>query len=440
MKASVGIDIGTTSISFAVWQSGSVAWAYSVPNSATIEELTECQDAEQIYGLVENEISELVKNYDVEVIGLAGQMHGIVYTDKEGRAVSPLYTWKTQNGNDLYDEGQSYCEYLYQKTGANVSTGYGLVTHFVNLSRGMVLQTAEKLCTIADYVGMRLTGRTTPLIHTSQAAALGFFDVSRQQFQEDVLTSVGMDSAILPEVCCDGCVLGTYRDIPVYVSIGDNQASFIGGTRGVDCLVNMGTGGQVSVKTSLDELECVQVENEILEKFGLEVRPLTGKECLLVYSSLCGGRAYAVFAQFVGDVLRAYGTEHGELYTTINEAAREAYQRGTSLVADTRFCGVRGDAGIRGSVRGIDTENLTLADMSLAILCGMSEELCGKLEEIQVLLGREVSQIAAAGNGIRKNPTLQKIFEDRLHKPLQILPFREEAAVGCAIFALGESV
>ena len=30
---------------------------------------------------------------EVEKIGLTGQMHGIVYIDKEGTCVSPLYTW-----------------------------------------------------------------------------------------------------------------------------------------------------------------------------------------------------------------------------------------------------------------------------------------------------------------------------------------------------------
>ena len=31
---------------------------------------------------------------DAEQIGLTGQMHGIVYLDRNGKSVSPLYTWQ----------------------------------------------------------------------------------------------------------------------------------------------------------------------------------------------------------------------------------------------------------------------------------------------------------------------------------------------------------
>lgn len=37
-----------------------------------------------------------------------------------------------------------------------------------------------------------------------------------------------MDTIRLPEICEDMEVLGMYKDIPVTVAIGDNQASFLG--------------------------------------------------------------------------------------------------------------------------------------------------------------------------------------------------------------------
>ena len=44
-------------------------------------------------------LDELLEEFpDVEGIGLTGQMHGIVYLDKEGECVSPLYTWQDGRG------------------------------------------------------------------------------------------------------------------------------------------------------------------------------------------------------------------------------------------------------------------------------------------------------------------------------------------------------
>ena len=36
---------------------------------------------------------------DIERIGVTGQMHGILYLDGEGNAVSPLYTWQDARGD-----------------------------------------------------------------------------------------------------------------------------------------------------------------------------------------------------------------------------------------------------------------------------------------------------------------------------------------------------
>lgn len=96
---------------------------------------------------------------DIKGIGITGQMHGIVYTDIQGNAVSPLYTWQDGRGNLNYRENQSYAAYLSDITGCPVATGYGLVTHFYNVQNRLVPTNATKLCTIMDYAVMKLSGK-----------------------------------------------------------------------------------------------------------------------------------------------------------------------------------------------------------------------------------------------------------------------------------------
>ena len=51
------------------------------------------QDPERIWMLVSNALQELVEMHGKPCgIGLTGQMHGMLYVDETGRAVSPLYT------------------------------------------------------------------------------------------------------------------------------------------------------------------------------------------------------------------------------------------------------------------------------------------------------------------------------------------------------------
>ena len=67
------------------------------------------QDVSSIRAKVLAALKELTTAYsDITAIGLTGQMHGIVYLDKDGNPVSPLYTWQDGRGNlPDYEEAHS---------------------------------------------------------------------------------------------------------------------------------------------------------------------------------------------------------------------------------------------------------------------------------------------------------------------------------------------
>ena len=140
---------------------------------------------------------------------------------------------------------------------------------------------------------MKLTGRKSPLIHPTNAASLGFFDIKKGAFITEALDKLGTDTDILPKIGNDFSIVGYYNDIPVHIAIGDNQASFIGtlGTDEGSLLVNVGTGSQVSLVCS---------EPEAVDE-GFEMRPFVGGRYLKCYSALCGGSAYAVIERYMPD-------------------------------------------------------------------------------------------------------------------------------------------
>ena len=119
----LGIDIGTTSVSLSVLdgESGEQVKAVTVGNDSfieTAEPWARLQDAEVIRRKVLEETERILSEYqDVGGIGLTGQMHGILYVDQEGNAVSPLFTWQDGRGNQPLAGGKSPVGLIYEKTG-----------------------------------------------------------------------------------------------------------------------------------------------------------------------------------------------------------------------------------------------------------------------------------------------------------------------------------
>ena len=191
---SLGIDIGTTTICAAVLEDGCFITSETCKNNSFLAPTLpgeRIQDAQLILDTALRTADMLFARYpDIKRIGVTGQMHGILYLDGGGNAVSPLYTWQDARGDapcEKSTDGQSWTAYLNSETGLSAATGYGLVTHAYNLAHGLVPTGAVTLCTIGDYIAMKLCGRQTPVIDASNAAGLGFFDAEKRTFNQTVL-------------------------------------------------------------------------------------------------------------------------------------------------------------------------------------------------------------------------------------------------------------
>ena len=421
----LGIDIGTTTISLVVldpeqkkvWESRTI---FNGTFMETVREWERIQDVNKIVEKTREVLEGLLHAYpEVSSIGLTGQMHGILYVDREGRCISPLYTWQDGRGNVPDEQGKTLTEMVQEKTGITVFTGYGLVTHLWNQLYGEVPEEAVGICTIADYLGMCLTGRKRPLLHASNAASLGFYDV-KDAFRRDILQDLAVNTEILPEVCQNFEQLGTYRGIPVTVAIGDNQASFIGsvGLKERIILLNMGTGGQISV-----------LSPKYFEAPGIEARPITEGSYLLVGASLCGGRAYAILERFLRSCV---GTDKSQ-YEKMEQLARAGQQQKDRMKVNTTFNGTRVHPELRGSILNVSEENFTPEGLVYGVLEGMAAELYEMFRMIQKGTGIQAEHLIASGNGLRRNPVLQEICSDMFGVTLTLADYVEEAACGAAV-------
>lgn len=426
----LGLDIGTTTISAVVYDSNmGVLTSRTIRNDSflTGQSWERIQDPCVIYEKSLSVVRELLSLYpDVAAIGLSGQMHGILYLDDQGEPVSPLFIWQDGRGDLPYDEHCSWAAHLSALTGYALATGYGMVTHYYNLNHNLVPPAAAKLCTIHDYLAMKFSGRTVPVTEATDAASLGLYDGPHHRFDPDALAKAGIDSSMLPEVVTELCLGTGMLDIPVFAALGDNQASFLGATGGQTdvLLVNMGTGGQVSVYSS-----------DYIQTQTLETRPFPDGGWLLVGASLCGGRSYALLETFFRDTVKMVTGQDVSAYDAMAKAMEASPDLSTSIKFTTLFQGTRKDPTLRGSIQNIGADNFTPAHFIHGVMQGMADELYTMYDGYLTLGGKPPVSMVGSGNGLRKNPHLCRIFETTFGVPLLLSQNDEEAACGAAIYA-----
>ena len=492
----IGLDIGTTTISAVLLDTVTkqVMVVKTIPNTTTVESshtFEKMQDADLILKQCQVLLAEIFVAFPQERIagiGVTGQMHGILYVDAMGNAVSPLYTWQDQRGNQIYDrqkmsaalsakadseypvnlltnqdklsanfstEEQSYAAFAQGVTGYHLATGFGAVTHFYHSVNGSLPENATCFCTVADFVAMKLAGLVKPLVHPSMAASMGLFNLQEKCFDQLAVEKLQLQMEYFPEVKGEECWLGqTKEGIGVTIALGDNQASFLGavhscvkskttwdiaGRTFAECggdqeldqlsenvvLLNIGTGSQISIFS--EQLGTVQTG---------EYRPYLKDNFLWAGSPLCGGYSYHILKEFFTETLQIFGaTPNVDIYEAMNQVGKSLYDtmETTALVVDTRFKGTRENPDCLGNIMNIAEETWRPNHLILGFLKGICREL---YEYHQAFLNSDNDYIlVGSGNGLRKNPLLRQICSDMFGKELIMSALTEEAACGSAFLA-----
>ncbi len=265
---------------------------------------------------------------------------------------------------------------------------------------------------------MKLANAKEPIMHSTNAAGLGLFNVEKHCFDLEALHKLNIDTNLLPEVTSDYC---NYPHSNISVAIGDNQASFMGSVADMaeSLLVNIGTSGQISYLSS--KYRCSDT---------LEVRPFDRNSFLYVGATLCGGRAYALLYAFMKKVAEYFDCSPSNLYDIIDTMAENVDKTSQKINVNTRFAGTRSNPLERGSISNIGIDNFTPENLASGILEGISSELYDLYDKVPKTI------LVASGNALRKNKLLCKVVSEQFGLPLRIPTHNEEASYGAALFAM----
>ncbi len=430
----LGIDIGTTTVTALVLDTDTktVTKSRTLKNDSFIKgkAFEKLQDPKKIILTVKEAVINVTEGLKVDAVGVTGQMHGILYLDNDRQPCSPLIIWQDERGNEIFENGETYAEYLTAETGIKAASGFGLTTHFYNLKNNLIPENAVMISTIHDYLVSVLTGKK-PVTHSSDAQSLGFFDLDSLCFDEKALKIAEIDKNFLPEVFPNTEIAGKTNcdflpdGIPVSVAIGDNQASFLGSVSNSEysVLVNVGTGSQVSFMTT-----------ETKTTVG-EIRPLTEDKYIFVGSSLCGGRAYAILKNFFSLCADMLDGDKENLYAKMDSLSENIFNLNNPISVNCEFCGTRENPEKRGYIENIGTDNFTPENLICGVLNGVCDELFNMYIKAKKPQGFIPKMLVCSGNGLRKSEIWRNVFSKQFHLDATLPKHSEEAAIGACVFS-----
>jgi sedoheptulokinase len=361
--------------------------------------------------------------YSIDGISLTGQMHGFIALDKYYKPVTNFITWMDKRALHQNSTGKTYLEEFLQLLNfkpKNSMIGYMASNLYAMKQSGSLPREAQHFVTIHDFVSNELCGRA--LIDPSFAESTGFFDSYNVKWNNELINKCGFSPDQFSEIQDTSTFIGNHKDIPVFVGLGDNQASVLGSIEKIDemLLINIGTGGQVSLVLKKGENISPEIETRM---FVEEMR-------LAIGAALCSGKSYEIIMRFIKDI--------GSIYfnTFLND--KDVYSLmeknnniNTSMLCEPTFLGTREDPNRTGKFYNINLNNFTISDFLGALSNGIIEELYNLYKKINV----ERKSIIASGGLVKKSLKIQKVIQKIFSKELLLTGCDQEAAMGAVISA-----
>ena len=455
----VGVDVGSTSIKALAIdaETREIVASYSealecfIPNLPSgRHELDSLLLRKQVHRVIAS-LAARVRDSGraIERIAFTGQMHGGLFIDRDFQPLSNCITWQDKRADEPSPSGKPLISEIRESlpraewdlTGGDIFTGFlGATAHW--FARRNEMPEHGTLIGIYDWLASELCGEA--VTDPSSASAWGMYDIVHHTWSSKILHALGLTEEMLPRVVPTGEVAGNVRskfselllnsNVLVVSGMGDTQASYLGsGCRREELLLNVGTGSQ-----------CMWRHEGFVRLQGSDTRILTGNTYLITISTLSGGLAYALLAEFIARTLQEFTGQSiakEGIYRRMNElatdklAASEKLNANEAPIFSPLFNGSRQQGEqLRASIVHLTRQNFTIDELIRAAIVGMIDELAVPFLALPAA-ERNLHGILASGNGIRRNPAMQQIAEQRFGLPLRIGADVEEAALGAAMAA-----
>ena len=141
-----------------------------------------------------------VSQNDIQGIGIAYQMHGLVLVNKNLKVIRPSIIWcdsrAVEIGDKAFDEiGEEQCLQCYLNSPGNFTASK---LKWVKENEPEVYKKIYKIMLPGDFIAMKLSGKVTTTVSGLSEGIL--WDFSENQLANTLLHYYGIDSSLIPEI------------------------------------------------------------------------------------------------------------------------------------------------------------------------------------------------------------------------------------------------
>jgi xylulokinase len=258
----LGIDLGTSSVKVAVMaedgsvkESASAGYPIDSPHPGWAE-----TDAGAWWLATRSAVASLRPAHlgAIEAVAVAGQMHGVVLSDGDGRALRPAILWADGRTAQEVDRYWRFDRELLGRLANPPATGMaGPTLLWLKTHESKLYESARWALQPKDWLRMQLTGEAR--CEPTDASATLLYDLAADSWSDEALHELQIRADLLPELVASEQAagrltakaageLGLKPGIPVAAGAADIAASLVG--QGVlapgPVVLTIGTGAQIT--------------------------------------------------------------------------------------------------------------------------------------------------------------------------------------------------
>jgi xylulokinase len=258
----LGIDLGTSSVKVAiVANDGSVTEVATESYAVDSPQPGWAESDPAAWWLATRRAAaslDVANLREVEAVGLAGQMHGVVLTSEDGRPLRPAILWADGRSEQQLESYRALDPALIRRLGNPLATGMaGPSLLWIKSHEPSVYDGARWALQPKDWLRMQLTGKA--LTEATDASATLLYDLEQETWSQDLLQELDLRPNLLAEIVSSYDRAGLLTDqsahelrlvpgIPIATGAADVAASLVG--RGIvdsgPVLLTIGTGAQLA--------------------------------------------------------------------------------------------------------------------------------------------------------------------------------------------------
>ena len=346
---------------------------------------------------------------EAEGILICSQLHSLVFSTPDGKAVSRIINWQDQralqpfpgSSGTYFDEIERHLTAEERRaTGNEARPGVPLCFLYWLAQHRQLPHPETIACALPNFIVSHLTG-ATPKSDVTNAFAHGALDVRTLDWHRGVCARLGLEAVRWPEIVSQGTVLGEWhvggKRLPIFAPVGDYHCSQVGSFLEADELsVNISTGSAV-----------IQLSNGC--EFGdFQTRPWFDGRYLRTITHIPGGRALQALLRLLSELALVQGVELQDPWDYI---LREAQAVGTtSLRLDPAF--YFSAMGQCGSITNVREETLTAGHLFRAAFQGMADNYARCAERITP--EKNWRQVVFSGGLALKTPLIRELVCERM--------------------------